>query len=267
MSQTISPSRLQPLNCGRFISRGKGSHPVRVIDSHVILFLFSGHLEMFEEGKAFSLKAGDWLILRKGHRHGGLAPYSRGLSFFWMHFLCEEAELSLLPQTGHATRPERMATYCQALLSEQHEQERDEVSFRLLLELALHEALRFHVAPADHSLSPTPLAEAAEHLVRTRYADPITPGTISKELHCNPDYLGRIFSLHFGETLAAAINRHRVTNAARLLVSENLSIKEIMHRVGFQDPAYFRRKFRLHYGVTPGEYRRFLTTGHRNTEG
>ncbi len=266
MCETSFSFRFHPLNCGRFISRGKGTHPTRVIDSHEFLFLFGGHLELFEEERAFSLKAGDWLVLRKGRRHGGLAPYSRGLSFFWIHFLGEEQELADLPQTGHASRPERMSFYCQSLLSEQQERERDPICFRLLLELALREARRFHVDPQENPLAPTPLAEAAEHLVRTRYGEPLTPGTLSRELHCNPDYLGRVFRHHFGETLAAAINRHRVKNAARLLTSENLSIKEVMHQVGFQDPAYFRRKFRLHYGVAPGEYRRFLTTGHRNTE-
>ena len=94
----------------------------------------------------------------------------------------------------------------------------------------------------------------------------LTPSAISHELHCNQEYLGRVYRLHFGESIAAAINRRRVEVAARLLTSEGLSVKEIMNRVGFQDPAYFRRKFRQRYGVSPKDYRRFLNTGHRNTE-
>ncbi|MGN0866960.1 MAG: helix-turn-helix domain-containing protein [Oligosphaeraceae bacterium] len=256
----------RPLNCGRFISRGKGSHPVRVLDTHVFIFLFSGHLELYEGERAFVLNAGDYLILRKGRRHGPMAPYARGLSFFWLHFQGDGAALDALPQTGHATRPERLAFYCQSLLLEQQEPQMDPVSFRLLLELALREIRRFHAPQKTTALSPTPLAEAAGHLVRLRYAEALNPSAISRELHCNKEYLARLYRLHFGESIAAAVNRRRVEAAARLLTDECLSVKEIMNQVGFQDPAYFRRKFRQRYGVSPTDYRRFLNTGHRNTE-
>ena len=266
MSGHFPSHSFQPLNCGRFVSRGRGSHPERVIDSHEFIFLLSGHLELFEEERAFSLNAGDYLILRKGRRHGPMAPYARGLSFFWIHFQGDSGDLEALPQTGHATRPERLAFYCQSLLLEQHEPQMDPVSFQFLLELALREARRFHAPQKAGALSPTPLAEAAEHMVRLRYAEALTPSAISHELHCNQEYLGRVYRLHFGESIAAAINRRRVEVAARLLTSEGLSVKEIMTRVGFQAPAYFRRKFRQRYGVSPKDYRRFLNTGHRNTE-
>ena len=74
------------LNGGLFVSRGKGTHPTRVIDSHELIFVRSGILELFEEERRFRLGPGEALVLWPGRRHGGAAPYPPDLSFFWIHF-------------------------------------------------------------------------------------------------------------------------------------------------------------------------------------
>jgi AraC-like DNA-binding protein len=43
--------------------------------------------------------------------------------------------------------------------------------------------------------------------------------------------------------------------AAELLVTSNLSVKEVMGKVGFNDKSDFVRSFKKAYGVTPSEYR------------
>ena len=43
------------LNAGRFISRGKGRHATRVIDSYELILVIAGTLRMFEEESEFAL--------------------------------------------------------------------------------------------------------------------------------------------------------------------------------------------------------------------
>ena len=70
---------------GKFIFAGEGRHITRVHDWDELIVVLQGELEMFEEDRKFSVRAGEWLLLRRGKKHGGLAPYPANLSFFWLH--------------------------------------------------------------------------------------------------------------------------------------------------------------------------------------
>ena len=109
------------LNAGRFVSRGRGRHGTRVIDSYELIYVDAGKLEMFEAGRTFRLSAGEWLLLRPGRRHGGLAAYEPQLVFYWGHFVPRGAEggarLEAMPSSGRSGRPGRFGEYYRLLLS------------------------------------------------------------------------------------------------------------------------------------------------------
>ena len=106
-----------PLNGGRFISRGKGRHEERTIESCELIFCAKGSLTMFEEDKLFELHSGDYLLLRKGRKHGGVRDYPQGLIFYWLHFTGGSDFLDQYAPSGHAVNPEQLAIYFQSLFS------------------------------------------------------------------------------------------------------------------------------------------------------
>jgi hypothetical protein len=59
-------------NAGLFISRGQGTHPTRVIDSHELIFVKEGCLEMWEANRTFRVEAGQTLHLWPMRMHGGV---------------------------------------------------------------------------------------------------------------------------------------------------------------------------------------------------
>jgi transcriptional regulator GlxA family with amidase domain len=59
-----------------------------------------------------------------------------------------------------------------------------------------------------------------------------------------------------------AINRKRVSAASDYLLDSNLTIEQIAQKCGFSDPDYFRRVFRQHTGISPGDYRREYSRMH-----
>ena len=48
----------------------------------------------------------------------------------------------------------------------------------------------------------------------------------------------------------------RIEEAKRLLESEAISVEEVGHRVGYEDPTSFRRLFTRKAGLTPAAYRK-----------
>ena len=50
----------------------------------------------------------------------------------------------------------------------------------------------------------------------------------------------------------------RLRNARDLLISTDLSISEVARSVGYDDPLYFSRLYRKHYGLSPRESRHAL---------
>ncbi len=251
-------------NAGRFISRGHGRHPTRVIDSWELIYVFSGTLELFEEERDFSLKPGDRLLLRPGRTHGGRAAYPAGLSFFWVHFFPgnEEARFRLdhMETAGRTARPERFAQYCTLLLAEQRDGGRRNAD--LLIDLLLGEA----ESPPPGTPVPERLAERAMEAITLHFEESISTSSLAEMLGCHPDYLGRIFRRNFRCTVVEAINRERIRHSCRLLENPLLPVREAGFESGFNDDAYFRRCFRREMGCSPREYRRIRCGGHRNTE-
>ena len=253
------------LKIGCFYSSGRGGrHVTRVIDSDEIIYVVRGELYMFEGEKHFRIAPGEWLRLHRGIRHGGDAPYGRALSFFWVHFQPEGPEEPELPQHGRSDPSSSLPEYFQALLREQSRTRSDDNIKQLLLLLILREMARGgDLAPEqEHSALPA----AADRLIRLHFFEKLPPAIIGRALKCNPTYLGRLYHRTRGETLAAAVNRCRVEEAAKLLGEGSMSIKEAAMQSGFNDMAYFRRKFKSFYGMLPGDFRRNSQLGAVNVE-
>lgn len=70
----------------------------------------------------------------------------------------------------------------------------------------------------------------------------------------------RTFTRRFADAAGMAplayVQRLRIEDAKRRLESSAVSIDEISWRVGYEDPAFFRRLFKRVTGLTPGQYRK-----------
>ncbi|MDD3885743.1 MAG: helix-turn-helix domain-containing protein [Victivallaceae bacterium] len=253
-------------NAGCFVSRGRGRHPERVIASDELIVVTQGRLEMFEDDRIWRLEPGDWLLLRHGHRHGGINDYPKNLSFFWIHFLDENGDFfDALPCHGHAAGNSPLAEYLRLFLTEQTVMPPDAEAQSHLFSLITIELGRSASNPcATAPVSPT--ARAAMRYLELHRDESLTVAGLADILGCNIAYLGRLFHRVYGESVSGALNRLRVEKAAGLLLSSQLSIKEIATGCGYASPLYFRRRFAGRFNMTPGQYRRIHTLGHRNTE-
>ncbi|MBX9423586.1 MULTISPECIES: AraC family transcriptional regulator [Streptomyces] len=98
-------------------------------------------------------------------------------------------------------------------------------------------------------------AEFARLLTRTG-AEARTVRECAGLIGVTPGHLTDAVRTATGRTPAALLREARTREAQRLLISTELSIRQVALRVGFGDPAYFCRFFRRETGRSPGDFRK-----------
>lgn len=261
-------------NAGLLISRGQGIHPTRVIESHELILVKEGQLNLWEEDQKFSLEAGQTLHLFPGRRHGGVDIPPRGLQFYWIHFEVDEiiyrknsdqANYIEIPQVNRLSRPEKLESLFRYFLDSQEAGDLSQESANLLVMLMLVEVERSSVRDTDNSDKVNSLAIMVHTYIRINFDQPISSGKISKDLGYNSDYLGRIYRKVYECTITQAIHQRRVERACSLLIDSDMTIEEISRRCGFVDADYFRRIFRRYKHITPIAFRKVNAGVHVNT--
>jgi AraC-like DNA-binding protein len=264
-------------NAGLFISRGSAMHPTRIIESHELIFVIQGELDMWESGQVFHLSAGQTLHLWPGRRHGSTKPMPPDLRFYWIHFEMEELAHAgragagdsltapiVIPQTAHMANPEALERLFRIFLNGQDTGTLQPLSANLLTMLMLLEVAEQAQGRADHH-DLNVVATWAHTYIQMNFDRPITAGKVAAILGYNIDYLGRVYRETYDCTLTEAIHRRRVQKACEYLLNNSLTINQIAQNCGFSDPDYFRRVFKRHMQIAPSDYRDENSRFHVNT--
>ena len=259
-------------NGGLFISRGVGSHPARTLTSWELIFVERGQLHIREEGVLFKVQAGESLLLRPGCQHVGEGVFPADLKFYWLHFdrvetcadpaLCET--LLTVSQQIVLSDPQYIISLFRQFLNEQESIHRS-IALECILLLILQQLSACASQECAKDSPGVALAWKARQIIRTQFHLPISTSVLAKELHCNADYLGRVYQRVFHLTLTEALHRQRVLAAEKLLVGDSLSLKEVATQCGFNDVGYFRQVFCKHTGLTPTRWKHRYCKEHINS--
>lgn len=265
---------IQSQNAGLFISRGQGTHPTRVIDSHELILVKTGRLELWEEDQNFSLDAGQTLHLFPSRRHGGMGTLPKSLEFYWIHFevhdrSSDDSDMDSkcldIPQVNRLRRPEKLEALFRYFLDSQEAGDLSQESANLLVQLMLVEVAKSTGQDGNDSDKVSSLAASVHNHIWMNNDEAITAGQVADELGYNPDYLGRIYRKIYGCTITQAIHQSRVARACRLLMDSDMTIEEIARVCGFSDADYFRRIFRRYKHITPIAFRKINARIYVNT--
>ena len=91
--------------------------------------------------------------------------------------------------------------------------------------------------------------------IYANYALPITVEDIAKRLNLDRSYFGKIFRETMGQSPQEFLIRYRMSKAAELLKTTDISIKDISVKVGYPNQLHFSRAFKNVYDQCPRSYR------------
>ena len=102
------------------------------------------------------------------------------------------------------------------------------------------------------------MAEQIRRVIEMMHGDPsrsFTLGAMAESVNLSAPYFCSLFKSIIGVPPAKYLKNLRMQQAATLLTTTFLSVKEIVRRVGLADESHFVRDFKRLYGRTPSEFR------------
>ena len=125
-----------------------------------------------------------------------------------------------------------------------------------------------NTAPSNEELIQCPVMSPASLLARVRErrlrrvlerietGPPQTVGELARAVRLSPAHLQRLFKQETGVHISDLLSESRLRNAAQLLATTDMEIKEVAYLAGYQHHSSFVRAFQRRFGQSPKEYRR-----------
>ncbi|WP_274650406.1 helix-turn-helix transcriptional regulator [Paenibacillus humicola] len=251
-----------------------GEHPNRRnIGVFDLLFVHSGTLHVGEEQRAWSLGAGQMLILRPDRWHYPVKPCEEETVFDWVHFQTpgpwEELDAGSggtlrgdyysyairLPKSMTLAYPEEAI----ALFGKLHEAAMgtSHAAFWQRQQWFLHLLQLFDEGwRTDAAKAPIAVAEEAAAYLKRHYRTTVTNRQLGDVLGLHPNYIARCMTEVFDCTPQQYLLSYRLDQAKLLLMKTNWPISRIAGETGFKQTPHFSRSFSEHVGVTPLLFRK-----------
>ncbi|MGI5897433.1 MAG: AraC family transcriptional regulator [Oscillospiraceae bacterium] len=253
-------------------------HQDRIMDEHVLIYLFHGEMQVVEDGVPHRVREGEFLFLKAGVHHWGEAVIPAGTSWFYVHFSSsgqldeyqkygdfvtgvKQQELSLsdyrcyLALPKHAASPRgKTEQRIRELLEAYHSSSPlrpvrvNSILFQLLADLyqAAHQEQK--TDKADVTVRKT------IDFLEAHSRQPLSSEEIALHMRLSYKYLCTVFRAKTGLSINQYHTRIRISEAARLLRETSLNVSESGFAVGYRDPLYFSSVFKKVMGKSPSEY-------------
>lgn len=128
----------------------------------------------------------------------------------------------------------------------------DKVESRGIVYILLSRFLK-HAAAAE-SVKDERIERVLDY-IRNHIYENISVRHLAASVFLSEDHFIKLFKQEMCSTPLQYINSKKIEKAQLLLVTENVSVKNIAYRLSFDDYSYFCRIFKKIAGVTPNEYR------------
>ena len=243
---------------GLFRSSGKWIHPVRNIDTYVMIFVIKGNFRIFEEDSKYELHENDIFLLEPGKTHGGCEITDNDISYYWVHFHTN-IELPLKIVTSDNTNS--LKTMFSQLMHISNTPGYSENTYDIICGLIIEEVL---FAVRQEKNIGSSLASEIKEYIRLNICKDITVGTIAAHFGYHENYIGKVFKNFYGTGMKQYIADMKLKKTQDYLLTTLYTVKEIAYMNGFKSENHFIKFFKYHTDMTPTEYRNIYINTHIN---
>lgn len=247
------------VSTGEFRSDRPWIHPERIIDTYEIILVLEGTVHIEEDSERYSLTKNEIIILEPGRVHRGFEISNEVVAFYWVHYRSNmpapfknydganfyEAKLQIKRLLHMANTPAYPLSSSDACM------------LMIYNELA---------AIGDKNDFTTRLAHKLAEYIRINLPENPTAVSVARHFGYNPDYLGKIFKKSFNMGLKDYISLQKINKAKNLLVSTDLSVKQISADLGWRDENLFVKFFKYHEDISPTGFRNLYKAVHMNNK-
>ena len=246
-------------NCGvgKFVSHGEWIHPDRIIDSHEIIFVTKGEVFINENGVEYAVRPDEILLLDPDVRHFGYRP-STNTEFFWLHWY--GPAVPDVPRHGRMENPYCILLYFRQMINARIMQ-RDSEYMDCLARLVLLEV----AYGMGETAAVNPVAQKAAAWIEANCCNGITEAQVADYCKYNVDYLNRLFKSVYSKTIKQYINDRRMEYIKELMLCDNVPLKQVAAKAGFEEYKYFLKFFKYHENITPTEFYKQYAYVHINS--
>jgi AraC-like DNA-binding protein len=267
-SNEVKPGTTYPPNLDKHPRAFKGVATARVLAEYQIIYITRGRGRFASQGQEYTIIPGTVMILFPGVKHAYRPDDDTGWDEYWVGFKGEYFE-SL--QSEGVISPDKPVHYIglhdvlvklYTTIFERVEKQRPYYQYRisanimmLLAEIISYDRRQEHGSQSDS------LIEKVKFILQENLYGNIEMEDMAGKLNLSSSYLGEVFKSYTGLTPYQYYLHLKVNKAKELLEAGESSIKEIAHRLAFEDQYYFSRLFKKKTGVPPSQWTMFHYEG------
>ncbi|MCU1403937.1 MAG: transcriptional regulator, AraC family [Glaciihabitans sp.] len=218
-------------------------------------------------GRTLRVAAGDAVVIPAETPNEYRSDVADPWSIWWLHVTGDDAPALVEVITNAGVEPmialrdvySAVASIERAVVA----LERDETAASLYSAAGAAWSLLAQLA-ADRLQGPAATADRIQIVkdyLRDNLASPVSVGELARLASLSPSHFSSLFKTSTGIGVVEYVRRLRSARARELLITTSATIAEIGSSIGYSDPFYFSRQFRLVNGTSPSDFRR---TAHLN---
>jgi len=268
---TIEMERQDPLVSSLYIT-DIGYYPhaddhrrqrLQPIGEYVLIYCIEGVGWYEVRGCRYEVGANQFFILPANEPHTYGADRQQPWTIYWIHFTGDHADVySAGMLTPHTIQPaqnsrisERQHVFEEIFSTLERSTDCESLRYASSLLHYYLATMRYlhhyrHAMPVGDDI-----IEAAKHYMQENRERRLTIDEIARYIGYSPSHFSLLFRRQTGESPLAWFNRQKISHACQLLVTTDMRVNQICHKVGIDDTYYFSRLFKQHTGLSPKLYR------------
>ncbi len=245
------------VDCNTLCTPESFYHADRVLDFNVVIYVYEGVIYVTEDDIDYELHKGELLFLKHGVHHFGKYEIPKGTSWFYAHFYFDE--IPWQNKTSYITLPKKLSGLADSPLEKSiSDYYKNRCQNTILSQWNCNSEfaeLLGRIAFYNSELTQDSLCERIKAFLRENISKPFSSKELERKFFLSYKRLAALFKAREGISMQQYQDNIRIKTAKQLLRSSLMPIGEIAARVGYNDPLYFSRRFKLHTEKSPREYR------------